>query len=244
MRYGDLTYLEIKQLAEDGALVVLPTGCTEQQGPHLPVDLDSWFAEVVCLAAANRAADLYSIKALVLPAMPFGPTPEHRNFGSGFIDLSQELHEQVVSAILNSLFDQGFRRLVVWRGCGQHDLERVVAKFNAKYAGSARAFVPLRPYNRVWCRLGDPSITGGHADSFVTSISLYLRLESVRTSEINDPKSKPVDWAASDLDLSKYSPTGVIGDPTHASIELGAKLWHEVVEEVAIIFKELAEEPI
>ena len=43
------------------------------------------------------------------------------------------------------------------------------------------------------------------------------------------------------MDFSRYSATGVIGDPTQASAELGAKLWEAVVEEVALIFKAIAE---
>jgi len=33
----------------------------------------------------------------------------------------------------------------------------------------------------------------------------------------------------------------VIGDPTHASAELGARLWLAVVEDVALTFRKLAE---
>ena len=41
LRYGDLTYEEIRDRARQGWLAIVPTGCTEQQGPHLPVDFDS-----------------------------------------------------------------------------------------------------------------------------------------------------------------------------------------------------------
>jgi len=100
MRFGDLTFREIRERAEEGWLAVVPTGCTEQQGPHLPVDFDTWLAETVCLTAVQQAAEKYGVKALVLPALPFGPTPEHRNFGSGYIHIPQELHEQVVASVL------------------------------------------------------------------------------------------------------------------------------------------------
>ena len=83
MKFGDLTYPQIRDYAASGCLVVVPTGCTEQQGPHLPVDTDTWFAETVCLAAADQARASYTLDVLVLPALPFGPTPEHRGFGSG-----------------------------------------------------------------------------------------------------------------------------------------------------------------
>ena len=55
-RFIDYTYLEIRPLIDAGCLAILPTGCTEQQGPHLPVDFDTWFAESVALEAAQHAA--------------------------------------------------------------------------------------------------------------------------------------------------------------------------------------------
>jgi len=54
MRYGDLTYEEIRQRAREGLIAIVPTGCTEQQGPHLTVDNDTWFAEQVMLAASQE----------------------------------------------------------------------------------------------------------------------------------------------------------------------------------------------
>ena len=240
MRFGDLTYQEIRERAAQGWLAVLPTGCTEQQGPHLPVDFDTWFAEALCLAAARQAAATHGVHALVLPAVPFGPTPEHRGFGAGYIHLPQELHQAVVASILDSLTGQGFRRIVVWRGCGGHALGDVVRQFNAAHAGQAQAFGPDLPFYAIWCKIGDPAVPGGHADSFATSIALYLRPELVRVAQIYDPKNAPVDWDDPNLDFALYSSSGVIGDPTHASAELGAELWRAVVEDVALTLKRVA----
>ena len=53
MRYGDLTYVQIRDCASQGWLVIVPTGCTEQQGPHLPVDFDTWFAERLCITVGK-----------------------------------------------------------------------------------------------------------------------------------------------------------------------------------------------
>ena len=64
---------------------VVPTGCTEQQGPHLAVDNDTWFAESLAVAAAEQVAP--DVIAAELPALPYGPTPEHRGFGAGFVDI-------------------------------------------------------------------------------------------------------------------------------------------------------------
>ncbi len=239
MRFGDLTYEEIRGKAREAWLAVVPTGCTEQQGPHLPVDFDTWMVEQVANAAADLAAKKHGVNALVLPAIPFGPTPEHRNFGAGFVDLPEELHDRIVASVLESLAAQGFHRIVIWRGCGQHRLDKVVAEFNASHAG-ARAALPELPYHDIWMRVGLPNVPGGHADSFATSLALYLRPESVRVAKIRNPKSSPVDWSDPHLDFSRYSPTGVIGDPTHASADLGRKLWTEIAQAAALALRDAA----
>jgi len=242
MRYGDLTYEEIREGAQQGWLAIVPTGCTEQQGPHLPVDFDTWFAEQVCLEASGKAEKEFGIHSLVLPTMPFGPTPEHRNYGSGYIDIPKDLHEALLLSVLKSLAEQDFRRIVVWRGCGQHDFRETIVQFNKEYQVKAEAYLPDLPYHDIWMRIGDPVNPGGHADSFTTSIMLYLRPELVRSEKIINPPHSEVDWQDPDLDFSRYSTTGVIGDPTGASAELGKKLWEAIVKEVALIFKRITGE--
>jgi creatinine amidohydrolase len=147
----------------------------------------------------------------------------------------------MVASILDSLAEQGFGRMVIWRGCGQHDLQEVVERFNVEHAGSARASQPELPHHAIWCRIGDPAVPGGHADSFATSIALHLRPESVRLERIPAPELEPVNWDDPKLDFARYSSTGVIGDPTHASAELGARLWNAVVDESARILAEIAD---
>jgi creatinine amidohydrolase len=68
-----------------------------------------------------------------------------------------------------------------------------------------------------------------------------MRPDSVRVDQISVPGSKPVDWNKPELDFSLYSTTGVIGDPTHASAELGAKLWRQAVHAMAAVINDTAE---
>ncbi len=240
MLFGELTFEEIKRSAEEKWLVIIPTGCTEQQGLHLPVDFDTWFVEKLSLAASKHARKEYGINSLVLPAMPFGPTPEHRGFGSGYIDLPQSVHELVLTAVLDSLVTQGFEKMIIWRGCGGHDLRSVTERFNETQAGKAKVYQPELPYYKIWCRVSDPAIPGGHADSFSTSLALHLRPAAVRKEKIFNPNSEAVDWEDAELDFSQYTKTGVIGDPTYASEELGAKLWQRTVEEVSKVVRQVA----
>jgi creatinine amidohydrolase len=241
MKYGEMTYEEIHDIAQQGWLAIVPTGCTEQEGPHLTVDNDTWFVEEVCQAASEKARSEFGVNSVVLPVMPFGPTTEHKSFGSGYIDIPVELHEALVYSVLQSLAEQGFRRIVIWRGCTAHNLRETVERFNRDYSRKSRAYLPGFPYHDIWCRIGDPANPGGHADAFGTSIALYLRPEKVRKDKIANPHNKEVDWNDPNLDFSRYSQTGVIGDPTTASAELGKKLWDAVVAEVTAILCAIAE---
>jgi creatinine amidohydrolase len=239
MRYGDLTYLEIAELVQAGWTAIVPAGCTEQQGPHLPIDLDTYWVTQVAEAISNAASEREGIESLVVPALPFGPTPEHRGYGSGYIDLPQSLHEEVVYAILDSLAQQGFRRVVVVTGCGQHRVEAPIARLNAAYAPCCWAGRLELPMHDIWCQVGDARVPGGHADSFATSIALYLRPASVRAELIRNPQHGPVDWDDPQPELIRLSPSGVVGDPTHASAALGKRLWEAVIDAGVAALKEL-----
>src|SRR5215469_16766762 len=115
MKYGDLTYQEIAERIAAGWLALVPAGCTEQQGPHLPVDFDTWFAEKLLLSASEEMARQYGVESLVLPALPLGPTREHRSFGAGYLDVPVAVHDAVLEAVLESLAAQGFQRILIWR---------------------------------------------------------------------------------------------------------------------------------
>src|SRR5258707_4497956 len=130
MRFGECTYQEVAAFARAGAVAMVPLGCTEQQGPHLPVDFDSWFAEALVAAAAGQAEEEHGLRVLVLPVLPLGPTPEHRSFGAGYLDLPVALHEAVTRTVLDSLCAQAFKVTIIWRGCGGHDIRPVVARDN------------------------------------------------------------------------------------------------------------------
>ncbi|MDE3260179.1 MAG: creatininase family protein [Gemmatimonadota bacterium] len=237
-KFADHTYLEIRDLVDAGCAAIVPTGCTEQQGPHLPVDFDTWFAETVAIEAAQHAACAYGVKAIVLPAMPFGPTPEHRGFGSGYVNIPHPLHDDFAYHIMKSLAEQGFRAIVVWRGCGEHRLQEAVDRFNAKFNPGRMACLPSLPYNEIWRQVADPCVPGGHADSFTTSIALYKRPGTVRLESIPSSRSREVDWDDPDLDFTKYSDNGVIGDASKASAELGRRLWQEVISTAAEVFRD------
>lgn len=238
MKFGKLTYTEIKDAAQSNWIVIIPTGCTEQQGIHLPVDFDTWFVGKLCNSASSLATEKFKVDSLVLPTMPFGPTPEHLGFGTGYINIHQSIHESVFQEVLHSLTEQGFERIIIWQGCGQHQLAPMVERFLAGVSEKINVFFPEMPYQKIWGDLVGPDVFGGHADGFATSISLYLRPDDVRKDKIRNPVYTMPNWASPDLDFSKHSDTGSIGDLSIATAELGKQLWESLVEECSQIISE------
>jgi len=62
-QFGQLTADEIRQFAEQDCLVLVPTGCTEQQGPHLPVSFDTWLVETIAHALERIRRGIATLQA-------------------------------------------------------------------------------------------------------------------------------------------------------------------------------------
>jgi creatinine amidohydrolase len=72
-------------------------------------------------------------------------------------------------------------------------------------------------------------------------VALSRHPEDVRRSEIPGSSARP-DWDEPQLDFTKYSTSGVIGDPSYASAELGSALWDVSVNELAEMLHQFAEQ--
>src|SRR5882672_2962745 len=74
-----LTWPEAAGVLNERTVAIVPIGCTEPHGPHLPLDTDV----TIALAQSRRAAELLAgerVQAIVLPPIAYGIT----NFTDGF----------------------------------------------------------------------------------------------------------------------------------------------------------------
>ena len=176
---NEITREEARAVAAE-TLLVLPTGATEQHGPHLPVGTDTFAVEHIARAAAGIAAG--SIPVLVAPTLPFGSSHHHIPFG-GTMSLTTETYYRVLVDLLESLIAGGFRRFFIVNGHGGNDelvqlAARDLALKHDAHLGAASY------WNATWTALTDVGAheqggLPGHAGAFESSLVLALRPELV-----------------------------------------------------------------
>jgi creatinine amidohydrolase len=240
MRYADETSPSLRDLFRRGVGVVLPTGSVEQHGPHLPLGTDALIAEALAHAVVARL----SANCLVLPTLWYGFAPHHMSF-KGTVTLRAETYLALVGDISRSIFGHGVGQLVILNGHGGNVAPlRMLSADLARECGQAPLIVTYwETINReIHDIFAEPELVCGHACALETSLALHLFPLEVRRDAIpagRSGESGPHMFGASSafegLDFGKFSANGVIGDPSLASAEVGARLFTLLVDRLTAI---------
>ena len=246
--YHHYTWPEMKEIVKQQPVVVLPVGSVEDHGPHLPLDVDNFLIGAMCEEAARRLDG----QMLLLPPIPYGFEEHHMDF-PGTIDIAMEHLLHFVSDVTRSVARHGFRRILLADGHGSNmpilDLaaRRTVLDTEALCAVFIWPSLALDTINR----LRQSESPGGMAHACELETSVYLYLDSARVhmdkarKEIGLPASRFV-W----LDLmtgspvvmmdqwSRFSKSGVVGDPTLATKEKGQEIFEAVVQGLVELVKD------
>ncbi|HBX22278.1 MAG TPA: creatininase family protein [Desulfotomaculum sp.] len=245
--FAEMTWPEIKQAVKEQRVAVIPVAVIEQHGHHLPVNTDLLLASEVCLRAGAKIPG----RAVVVPPVNHGYSPHQMDF-PGVITIGAETFIRYVTDVCNSLAHQGFTRILIVNGHGSNvPLLQVAAKQTMlEYPDvlcTSISYWDLQPVLEEAEQIRESVNPGGmnHACEFETSLYLALRGELVQ-----------MDKAVRDLDkyeMGKYfwldivgrgegrptvtipywstiSETGVLGDPTGATLDKGQVLLQAAVE--------------
>ena len=90
---------------------VLPVGCLEKHGQHLPVGTDSILATEIVRRASERE------EVCVFPTIHFGEKTGAGEF-KGTVMLSVELRQQLLKEICSEIARNGFRKILIFNGHG------------------------------------------------------------------------------------------------------------------------------
>ena len=249
-RYNRLTWEEMNEAIEMQKLVILPTGSTEQHGPHLPLDVDVFLAESVCLEVGRRAPD----RVLVLPPVAYGLNLHHMDF-PGTIHIEPEVFIAFCLNITKSVAYHGFKKILMVNGHGSNSpLVDLVARKTVLATDSLCAAVnyyslAVEAFNKV----RDTAVMA-HADEFETSLYLYLAPERVKMDRAradNDVRGTVLssdstpDYPVRFNDIwGRWTKIGVHGDPTAATAEKGQIIFEAAVSRLIDIVDEWRAWPI
>lgn len=230
LRLGEMTSPEFAALAPKPTLLV-PIGIVEEHGPHLPLDTDTIQAIATCEAVAER------IGGLVAPALSYGNCSSTRNFPGSFSVSFDTLRALAREMLLD---------------CARHDIRTVA--FVSGHAGgahmralrlAAEEVVHLHPQMRVFV-LSDYELVGGldtpfpkwdgHAGGLETSRMMALRPDLVKGTAAAHQVKFP-DFLI-EAHPEKRFPSGVMGDPTLATAEIGRRANAWIVDRLVEVLRQ------
>jgi creatinine amidohydrolase len=234
-RYSRLTWEEMNKAIAVQKVVILPTGTTEQHGRHLPLDVDAFLTEAICLEVGRRAAD----RVLVLPTISYGLNMHHMDF-PGTIHIEPEVFIAFCLNITKSVAYHGFEKILIVNGHGSNtplvDLvaRKTVLATDSLCAAVNYASLAVQAFDEV-----RETSVWAHSDEFETSLYLHLAPERVQMNKAapgDDVMGKYLssdstsDYPARFNDFwGRWTKTGVHGDPTPATADKGRLIFEAVV---------------
>lgn len=216
----ELTWTELRELVQSGTTtVILPTGGTEQNGPHMALGKHNVRAKVLSGKIARGLGN--ALVAPVVAYVPEGridPPTGHMRF-PGTITVPDEVFERTLESAARGFKLHGFRDIVLVgdHGATQAGQRAVATRLNREWAASPVRVHAVSEYYRasetefpqlLKTRGYRPEELGRHAGLTDTSLMLAVDSRLVRESRLTRGPGATVR-------------DGVEGDPSRASAELG-----------------------
>lgn len=246
---SELSGPTLAQTLTSDSIVVLPTGSIEHHGAHLPLSTDLLMADELATRIVDAAA-ADGLDVWRLPALAYTKSDEHA-WAPGTMWLSAETLMATLVDLGRSLATTPARTLVFYNGHGGNVALLNVALRELRRRFGLRTFVA-----NVAVPAGDGvegpdelgfGIHGGHGE---TSLALHLRPDLVDLTAARRAvpehlaeferigfAGKPVQfgWTSDD-----FGTDGVVGDPTGATAEFGARLAASLVADGVATLAEVA----
>lgn len=155
-----LTSPDVADAIARSPVAVLPFGSVEQHGGHLPSGTDSYVAELIAAAVAER------LDALYVPFGPYGVTPIHAG-RPGTITLTPGTFEALLSEICHELVRMGVRTLVFvnWHELNAPSLDRVATDVQSETDATAVVAHACYTAQRLYADEGGELTHGGSIET-------------------------------------------------------------------------------
>jgi creatinine amidohydrolase len=228
---GEMTSPEVEAFLADRDTVIVPTGSTEQHGPHGPLLTDVLIPEEV----ARRVAP--DVGAVVAPPINYALSYPHVGF-IGLVHIRIPTFMALVEDVAVSLASVGFRRIVFLNGHYDNTYAIAYACANAaeRLPAGTRAF-PVNYWDGMTAEEAGEffgATSGLHANRAETSAVMAVNADLVDIDAANAEmppfpevtNAPPVHTAfffSSPGSVHRASHSGTWGDATEASAEYGER---------------------
>ena len=245
---GDLSALQLTTELSKDSIIILPLGAIEQHGPHLPLNTDFVVADAVSRAAVEKFGA--ETNAWLLPTLPFTKSNEHA-WAAGTMWLSATTMMAVIDDIGRCVASTPAKKIMFVNGHGGNSalMAMMNRELRLKYGLQTFLAHPHMPADQGGSSAESELGMGVHGGVDETSVMLHLRPDlvdmslAVRRVPEGLAKNEQVKfggrvafgWLSND-----FFPEGHIGDPTGASVELGARMFSGVVDSLGIAMKEIS----
>ena len=156
MRIGEMNWMMVEEYLKRDDRGVLPLGSTEQHA-YLSLAVDSILAERLAVEATEP------LGVPVFPVLAYGITPYFRAF-PGTITLRVQTHLSVVRDILDSICEQGFKRILIVNGHGGNaPAQGLVGEWLADHPGMRVKFHNWWNAPKVWAQVEATDPVASHA---------------------------------------------------------------------------------
>jgi len=232
----ELSQPEIAAQFKANPLVLLPAGSVEQHGPHLPTGTDTFAANVICAAVAER------MNGLVLPATPFGVTPMHMPF-EGTITFTPDTYIRVVTETCVSTAKHGAKRLIIlnWHEGNIPSLAIAAESLHRDHGMSVLTVQACYVAEELYGKTCNGLTHGGEIEALAV---LAYRPELVHLDRIDyssdhthghkwDKLRRTRSYQPVLTDIRTIAATGWFGSPQHATAEKGLRMLNDIADAIA-----------
>jgi creatinine amidohydrolase len=204
----NLARLSTAEVATSRPIVALPLGSCEQHGAHLPLGTDTFVAAALAARLADRRPEV-----VVAPPVGVSASGEHAGF-PGTLSIGTATTAAVLVELARSADWAAGIVIVNGHGGNADAVEAATATIRAE----GRKVVAWSP------RVPDGDAHAGHTE---TSLMLAIDAPLVDIHLARPGEARPLPDIADELrrhGVGAVSPTGVLGDPTGATLEAGRNL--------------------
>jgi creatinine amidohydrolase len=235
---GEMTNPEVEAFLRDHDTVIVPTGSTEQHGPHGPLLTDALVPTEVARRVAPR------IGAAVGPTVNYGLSYPHAGF-TGVVYLRMSTYAALIEDLCAGYATMGFRRIVFLNG--HYDNTYAIAYACASAAERLPAGTRAFPIN-YW----DGMTAEDSAEFFGPTAGLHANKAETSAAMAIDPAIVDIEHANAELppfpevsspaavhtafffsspgSIGRASKSGTWGDARESSVEYGERYLAVVTE--------------